>query len=463
MDDNIFTELKSCLQNDILKCKKKEQDTRKHLLSSSSKMESSSNRDIHCFAWFPPLEDLLSHQNKHPLRSTWLSVLRRYTYSMEDNNMIIYVKGIAMSPFKIQLQSFRIVNNSVQDSKMAIDSNDDVCIEWESEEYGKCILTCKERQSVHPTRKVYGAITSHDTLSSSFHITTKIPLEMKSNVFWSKSLSMSNCTQYRGFLFPSSLHENKNDCHPSDIQKGQEDKRSYLSQLHTDKSFLNLNATHGMLQALDLQPNMSFMPMKDPSRFYDTIRTQQSQEWASSKTTEGIKKARGGHHDAAIIEYDAALAMDVNALDALVGRGASYANKGRFDMAILDFEKALVLDPKCVNATEYLVATRRKISFSKIPNVQRLRPSESSRSTNDNAVQTRSRDGGSLSTTRPILDLSTSSALSVEDGVKRKDKMIELLEMEREQSKEEERSRKRKHKEKKSSKKKALKKDKRRE
>ncbi len=56
-----------------------------------------------------------------------------------------------------------------------------------------------------------------------------------------------------------------------------------------------------------------------------------------------------------------ALEVDANNTDALVARGAAYANLKRFEEAAADFERALQIKPSHENARQYLSAIQQKV------------------------------------------------------------------------------------------------------
>ncbi|KAG8003208.1 Tetratricopeptide repeat protein 14, partial [Nibea albiflora] len=71
----------------------------------------------------------------------------------------------------------------------------------------------------------------------------------------------------------------------------------------------------------------------------------------------GVDHFKHGRHVEAMNEYNKALDIDTNNVEALVARGALYANKGSIMKAITDFELALENCPDHRNAKKYLCQT----------------------------------------------------------------------------------------------------------
>ena len=61
---------------------------------------------------------------------------------------------------------------------------------------------------------------------------------------------------------------------------------------------------------------------------------------------EAVEKARLGHHDAAIADYDAAIRLNPDCTDAYFNRGLSKKKLGRTTEAGQDFQKALSVAQK---------------------------------------------------------------------------------------------------------------------
>lgn len=91
--------------------------------------------------------------------------------------------------------------------------------------------------------------------------------------------------------------------------------------------------------------------------FASSIRKKQSASWALKCVRMGVDHFKNGRHVEAMNEYNKALDIDINNVEALVARGALYANKGSLLKAITDFELALESCPDHRNAKKYLSQT----------------------------------------------------------------------------------------------------------
>lgn len=91
--------------------------------------------------------------------------------------------------------------------------------------------------------------------------------------------------------------------------------------------------------------------------FASVIRKKQSASWALKCVRAGVDHFKHGRHVEAMNEYNKALDIDTNNVEALVARGALYANKGSIMKAISDFELALESCPDHRNAKKYLCQT----------------------------------------------------------------------------------------------------------
>uniref|UniRef100_A0A1A7YW65 Tetratricopeptide repeat domain 14 n=1 Tax=Iconisemion striatum TaxID=60296 RepID=A0A1A7YW65_9TELE len=91
--------------------------------------------------------------------------------------------------------------------------------------------------------------------------------------------------------------------------------------------------------------------------FASAIRKKQSASWALKCVRAGVDHFKHGRHVDAMNEYNKALDIDTNNVEALVARGALYANKGSIMKAISDFELALKNYPDHRNAKKYLCQT----------------------------------------------------------------------------------------------------------
>ncbi|XP_023675731.2 tetratricopeptide repeat protein 14 [Paramormyrops kingsleyae] len=88
-----------------------------------------------------------------------------------------------------------------------------------------------------------------------------------------------------------------------------------------------------------------------------SIRKKQSASWALKCVKIGVDHFKAGRHVEAMNEYNKALEIDVDNVEALVARGALYATKGSLVKAMDDFELALKSCPTHRNAKKYLCQT----------------------------------------------------------------------------------------------------------
>uniref|UniRef100_A0AAZ3S1M6 Tetratricopeptide repeat protein 14 n=1 Tax=Oncorhynchus tshawytscha TaxID=74940 RepID=A0AAZ3S1M6_ONCTS len=86
-------------------------------------------------------------------------------------------------------------------------------------------------------------------------------------------------------------------------------------------------------------------------------KKKQSASWALKCVRVGVDHFKSGRHVEAMKEYNKALNIDTNNVEAFVARGALYANKGSLLKAITDFELALESCPTHRNAKKYLCQT----------------------------------------------------------------------------------------------------------
>ncbi|XP_014109742.1 PREDICTED: tetratricopeptide repeat protein 14 [Pseudopodoces humilis] len=91
--------------------------------------------------------------------------------------------------------------------------------------------------------------------------------------------------------------------------------------------------------------------------FAPALRKKQSASWALKCVKAGVDYFKVGRHVEAMNEYNKALEIDPQNVEALVARGALYATKGSLNKAIGDFETALENCPTHRNARKYLCQT----------------------------------------------------------------------------------------------------------
>ncbi|KAJ8374302.1 hypothetical protein SKAU_G00048820 [Synaphobranchus kaupii] len=88
-----------------------------------------------------------------------------------------------------------------------------------------------------------------------------------------------------------------------------------------------------------------------------SIRKKQSASWALKCVKIGVDHFKSRRHVDAMNEYNKALEIDTNNVEALVARGALYATKGSLSKAMDDFQLALDGCPTHRNAKKYLCQT----------------------------------------------------------------------------------------------------------
>ncbi|XP_032639733.1 tetratricopeptide repeat protein 14 isoform X2 [Chelonoidis abingdonii] len=91
--------------------------------------------------------------------------------------------------------------------------------------------------------------------------------------------------------------------------------------------------------------------------FAFALRRKQSASWALKCVKIGVDYFKVGRHVEAMNEYNKALEIDAQNVEALVARGALYATTGSLNKAIDDFEVALKNCPTHRNARKYLCQT----------------------------------------------------------------------------------------------------------
>ncbi|KAL3846522.1 hypothetical protein ACJMK2_017502 [Sinanodonta woodiana] len=132
--------------------------------------------------------------------------------------------------------------------------------------------------------------------------------------------------------------------------------------LHSIIGFNNGNSVPTLLGTLQQKEEISLMrglhELKIPEKeFSENIRKIQSQKWAHQSVASGIKYFKAGKHMEAMQELNRALQIDTNNVEALVARGALYANNESYHKAIKDFEDALAVNLNHSNARKYLFET----------------------------------------------------------------------------------------------------------
>ena len=95
----------------------------------------------------------------------------------------------------------------------------------------------------------------------------------------------------------------------------------------------------------------------DPSTTAAALRKEQAELMALKHVALGIKYFKSGNNIEAFQCLNKALTIDKENVEALVARGALYANNGSLEKAIADFEAGLSFNPEHKNAKKYLCET----------------------------------------------------------------------------------------------------------
>ncbi|KAG7327431.1 hypothetical protein KOW79_009037 [Hemibagrus wyckioides] len=141
-------------------------------------------------------------------------------------------------------------------------------------------------------------------------------------------------------------------------------RESYEMLLQSSLGFSNPANVEYLLGKLGISDTQSHSLMRGlqskhfmEDDFASAIRKKQSASWALKCVKAGVNHFKSGHHVEAMNEYNKALDIDTNNVEALVARGALYATKGSLMKAISDFELALESCPTHRNAKKYLCQT----------------------------------------------------------------------------------------------------------
>jgi len=143
---------------------------------------------------------------------------------------------------------------------------------------------------------------------------------------------------------------------------------TYDEMLHSVLGFNNDGNVEALVNKLNIPDSASYLRcharLKIPEKEYaEGLKKWQSQKLAHQSVAQGVEYFKQGREMEAMQHFSRALQIDAENVEALVARGALYANKESFKRAIQDFENALVANPKHNNARNYLVETL--LSFGK--------------------------------------------------------------------------------------------------
>ncbi|XP_058518206.1 tetratricopeptide repeat protein 14 isoform X2 [Ochotona princeps] len=139
---------------------------------------------------------------------------------------------------------------------------------------------------------------------------------------------------------------------------------SYENIMESSLGFVNPGVVEFLLEKLGIDESnppslMRGLQSKNFSEddYASALRKKQSASWALKCVKIGVDYFKVGRHVDAMNEYNKALEIDKQNVEALVARGALYATKGSLNKAIEDFELALENCPTHRNARKYLCQT----------------------------------------------------------------------------------------------------------
>ncbi|XP_046322835.1 tetratricopeptide repeat protein 14 isoform X2 [Marmota monax] len=139
---------------------------------------------------------------------------------------------------------------------------------------------------------------------------------------------------------------------------------SYENIMQSSLGFVNPGVVEFLLEKLGIDESnppslMRGLQSKNFSEddYASALRKKQSASWALKCVKIGVDYFKVGRHVDAMNEYNKALEIDKQNVEALVARGALYATKGSLNKAIEDFELALENCPTHRNARKYLCQT----------------------------------------------------------------------------------------------------------
>uniref|UniRef100_A0A1X7VPS5 S1 motif domain-containing protein n=1 Tax=Amphimedon queenslandica TaxID=400682 RepID=A0A1X7VPS5_AMPQE len=121
------------------------------------------------------------------------------------------------------------------------------------------------------------------------------------------------------------------------------------------KSVLGLSTASP--QSFSILRPISMTEIKD-GEYYDSLRKSQRSKWSMDTVASGVECFKKHQYEDALKHFNYALEIDTENVEAMVARGALYANKGKYEKAIKDFESALTINHTHSNAKKYLVETQ---------------------------------------------------------------------------------------------------------
>ncbi|XP_019619820.1 PREDICTED: tetratricopeptide repeat protein 14-like isoform X3 [Branchiostoma belcheri] len=146
-----------------------------------------------------------------------------------------------------------------------------------------------------------------------------------------------------------------------DLQTSQTSYDDLLQRVWGFSNPSNVSYLGGVLDIADKHPPSLMrglhrcpFPQTD---FAESLRQQQSSKWALACVGTGVQHFKSGRHVEAMQCLEKALTFDPANVEALVVRGALYANKNSLLRAMEDFAQALKLNPGHNNARKYMCET----------------------------------------------------------------------------------------------------------
>ncbi|XP_075748431.1 uncharacterized protein LOC119164176 isoform X3 [Rhipicephalus microplus] len=140
--------------------------------------------------------------------------------------------------------------------------------------------------------------------------------------------------------------------------------RSYQEVLERTTGFNNPTTASHLCSSLGIpswrQASLTkSLHMKEYAKeeYAAALRKAQSSKWAYKSLKDGVMHFKAGNHSEAFGCLNKALQIDPENVEALVARGALFANNSNLRRALEDFEQALTLNPNHPNARKYMSET----------------------------------------------------------------------------------------------------------
>ncbi|XP_065224276.1 tetratricopeptide repeat protein 14 homolog isoform X2 [Planococcus citri] len=143
------------------------------------------------------------------------------------------------------------------------------------------------------------------------------------------------------------------------VYQDKKDNALFNVLLEKSESFQNPNVVNNLMMHLgipnELYTHMDYLKEKFPAKDCAVeLRIAQAAKWAIQSVADGVEHFKCGRLSEAYQCLNKALSIDPRNVEALVARGALYANSSNYEKAIIDFENALKFNPNHQNAKKYL-------------------------------------------------------------------------------------------------------------